>query len=122
LKRAYEGLVRDSFWLDTCGLVYSGKFVPRCNDIVHPTLRLWHKWLAIAPFPREDVQPVRSNEMMLLYAVINQIKVSPVKAMIWQWMMNFKMIGPIECTSLVTRIALRLRVLSRNLVPFIGMP
>ena len=65
---------------------------------------------------------MRSVEMMLLYATVNRIKVSPVKAMIRQWLMNFKMIGPIECTSLVTRIALRLGVLSGNPVPFIGMP
>jgi hypothetical protein len=55
---------------------------------------------------------VRSDELMLLYTAVNNIKVSPVKAMIRQWMMNFKMIGRIECTSLVFRIALRLRVLS----------
>jgi hypothetical protein len=65
---------------------------------------------------------VRSDEMMLLYAVVNRIKVAPVKAMVRQWMMNFKIIGPIECTALVTRIALRLRVLSGNPVPFIGTP
>ena len=122
LKRACEGYVRESFWADISGLVYSGKFVPRCNDIVHPTLRLWHKWLTITLFPREDVRPVRSDEMMLLYTAVNLIKVSPVKAMIRQWMTNFKMIGPIECTALVTRIALRLGVLSGNPVPFIGTP
>jgi hypothetical protein len=33
--------------------------------------------------------------------------------------MNFKMMGPIECTSLVTRIAQRLEILGGNLVPFI---
>ena len=42
--------------------------------------------------------------------------------MIRQWITNFKMIGPIECTALVTRIALRLGVLSGTPVPFIGMP
>ena len=29
LKRACEGYVRESFWADISGLVYSGKFVPR---------------------------------------------------------------------------------------------
>ena len=36
--------------------------------------------------------------------------------------MNFKMTGPIECTSLVTRIASNMRVLDENLVPFIEDP
>lgn len=41
-----------------------------------------HKWLAINLFPREDVRPVRTDELMLLYAMVNKIKVSPVKVMI----------------------------------------
>jgi hypothetical protein len=70
----------------------------------------------------EDVQPLRSDEMMLLYGTVNQIKVSPIKAMIRQWVTDFKMIGPIECMALVTRIALRFGVLSGNPVPFIRTP
>jgi hypothetical protein len=55
-----------------------------------------HKWLAITLFPRDDVRPMRNNELMILYAMVNKIKISPVKAMIKQWLTNFKMTGPIE--------------------------
>jgi hypothetical protein len=42
--------------------------------------------------------------------------------MIRQWVMNFKMMGPIECMSVVTCIARRLGVLGGNPIPFIGTP
>jgi hypothetical protein len=57
---------------------------PRCNDILHPTLRLWHKWLSITVFPRDDFRTVRTNELRILYAAVRRIKVSPVQAMIQQ--------------------------------------
>ncbi|XP_025791789.1 uncharacterized protein LOC112872970, partial [Panicum hallii] len=91
----------------------------RCNDIQNPTLRLMHKWLAITLFPRDDVRPVRNNEFTILYAMVNKIKVSPVKSMVKQWLMNFKITGPIEGTSLVTRIASSIGILDGNVIPFI---
>jgi hypothetical protein len=51
--------------------------------------------------------------------MVNKIKISHVKAMIKQWLMNFKKIGPIECTSLITHIASSIVVLYGNLIPFI---
>jgi hypothetical protein len=56
-----------------------------------------HKWLAITLFPRDDVRPVRNVELMILYAMVNKFKISPVKAM--QWLKHLKMTGPIECIS-----------------------
>jgi hypothetical protein len=41
-----------------------------------------HKWLAITLISRDDVQTVRNDELMILYAMLNKIKISPVKAMI----------------------------------------
>jgi hypothetical protein len=78
-----------------------------------------HKWLAITLFPRDDVRPVRNNEFTILYAMVNKIKVSPVKSMVKQWLMNFKITGPIEGTSLVTRIASSIGILDGNVIPFI---
>ncbi|RLN05018.1 hypothetical protein C2845_PM13G08110 [Panicum miliaceum] len=54
--------------------------------------------------------------------MVNKIKVSLVKAMISQWLMNFKMTGPIECTFLITRIASCLGILDGNVIPFIEDP
>ena len=101
------------------GLVVHGRFAPRCNDIHNPTLRLMHKWLAITLFPRDDVRPVRNNELLILYAMVNKIKISATQALVKQWLSNFKMTGPIECTSLITRIATRVGALEGNSIPFI---
>ena len=42
--------------------------------------------------------------------------------MVKQWLINFRMTGPIECTSLVTRIASNMGILDGNPVPFIEEP
>ena len=39
--------------------------------------------------------------------------------MVKQWLTNFRMTGPIECTSLVTRIVSNMGILEGNPVPFI---
>ena len=44
------------------------------------------------------------------------------QAMVKQWLTNFRMTGPIECTSLVTRIASNMGILDGNPVPFIEEP
>ena len=51
--------------------------------------------------------------------MVNKIKVSPVQALVRQWLLNFKMTGPIECTSLITRIATCIGALEGNSIPFI---
>ena len=65
---------------------------------------------------------MRIDELMILYAAVNKIKVSPIKVMIRQWLMNFRMMGHVECTSLITHIASRLGILEGNSVPFIETP
>jgi hypothetical protein len=55
-----------------------------------------HKWLAITLFPRNDVRPIHNDELMILYAMVNRIEISPVKAMVKQWLTNFRMTSPIE--------------------------
>ena len=78
-----------------------------------------HKWLAITLFPRDDVRLVHNDELIILYAMVNKIKISPAMALVKQWLTNFKMTGPIECTSLITRIATRVGALKGNFIPFI---
>jgi len=78
-----------------------------------------HKWLAITLFPRDDVRPVRNDELLILYAMVNMIKISPAQALVKQCLLNFKMMGPIECTPLITRIATRVSTLEGNFIPFI---
>ena len=54
--------------------------------------------------------------------MVNKIRISPAQAMVNQWLTNFWMTGPIECTSLVTRIASNMRILDGNPIPFIEEP
>ena len=42
---------------------------------------------------------MRNDELLILYAMVNKIKISPVQVLVKQWLLNFKMMGPIECTS-----------------------
>ena len=62
---------------------------------------------------------MRNDELLILYAMVNKIKISPAQALVNQWLLNFKMTGPIECTSLITRIATRIGALDGNSIPFI---
>ena len=78
-----------------------------------------HKWSTITLFPRNDVRPMRNDELLILYAMVNKIKISPAQALVKQWLLNFKMTGPIECTSLITRIATLVGALEGNSIPFI---
>ena len=73
-------------------------------------------------FPREDIQTICADELHILYAMVNKIKISPVKEMVHQWLGNFRMVGPIECTSLVTQIANGLNVLSWAQISYIAAP
>ena len=57
--------------------------------------------------------------MLILYAMVNKINISPAQALVKQWLSNFKMMGPIECTSLISHIATRVGALEGNSIPFI---
>ena len=81
-----------------------------------------HKWLALTCFPREDVRTVRLDELCILYAMVNKTKIAPVQEMVRQWLGNFRMVGPVECTSLVTRIATSLGLLNWARFTYITTP
>jgi hypothetical protein len=76
-REACRSFSRHEFWGLISDQVVHGKFAPRCNDIQNPTLSLIHKWLAITLFPRNDVQPVHNNELMILYAKVKRSKSPP---------------------------------------------
>ena len=42
-----------------------------------------------------------------------------MQTLVKQWLLNFKMMGPIECTSVIIRIATRISALEGNFNPFI---
>ena len=51
--------------------------------------------------------------------MVNKIKISPAQDLVKQWLSNFKMTGPIECTSLITCIATCVGALEGNFIRFI---
>ena len=71
-----------------------------------------HKCVALTCFPRDDVRTVRVDELRVLYAIVNKIKIAPVQQMVRQWLGNFQMSRLVECTSLVTRIGTSLGMLN----------
>ena len=62
---------------------------------------------------------MRNDELMILYAMVNKIRISPARAMVKQWLTNFRMTGLIECTSLVSCIVSNMGILEGNPIPFI---
>jgi hypothetical protein len=96
-------------------------FRPRANDIHNPTLRFMHRWIGITLFPRDDVRVVKNDDMRVLYAMVHKIHVSPVKAMVEHWLSVSERKGPIEFTSLISRIADLMGVLILcNILPHLG--
>ena len=69
---------------------------PHCNNIQHPTLRLMHKWLALTCFPRVDVRTVRVDELRILYAMVNKIKIAPVQEMVANGLETFEWSDPLS--------------------------
>jgi hypothetical protein len=56
----------------------------------------------------EELRSVATPELKCLFAMVNRIKYTPVADIINYFKNVHKMSGPIECTSMVTRIAMNL--------------
>ena len=92
---------------------------PRTNDIHHPRLQFMHKWIGFSLFPRPNFRTMRVDDLKLLYAMVKRRKVSLIKFMMNQWKDIFYLMGDLECTSLVTRIARNLGLLSTASISYI---
>jgi len=79
--------------------------MPRTSNIHNPTLRFLHRLLGLTFYPRVDIRPIIKQEMQLLYAAVNRIRVSPARSMVEYWSKTFTRDGDVEITSWVTRIA-----------------
>jgi hypothetical protein len=100
----------------------------RFSDIHSPSLRFLYRWMSFLLFPLVDLRSVATPEIKCLFAMVNRIKYAPI-ADILDYIKNVhKMSGPIEYTSMVTRIAMNLGCLEMaNLayiegdVPILGL-
>jgi hypothetical protein len=80
----------------------------RFNDIHNPSLRFLHRWMSFTLFPMVELGFVATPELKCLFAMVNRIKYTPI-ANIVDYLKNVhKIPGPIECTSIVTWIAMNL--------------
>jgi hypothetical protein len=80
----------------------------RFSDIHNPSLRFLHRWMSFTLFPMAELHSVTIAELKCLFAMVNRIKYTPVADIVNYFINVSKISGPIECTSLATRIAMNL--------------
>jgi hypothetical protein len=80
----------------------------RFNDIHNPSLRFLHRWMSFSLFPMVELHSVAIPELKCLFAMVNRIKYTHVADIVDYFKNVHKMLGPIECTSMVTQIAMKL--------------
>jgi hypothetical protein len=80
----------------------------RFSDIHIHSLRFLHRWMSFMLFPMVEMHSVTTPELKCLFAMVNRIKYTPVADIVDYFKNVHEMSGPIECTSMVTRIAMNL--------------
>jgi hypothetical protein len=80
----------------------------RFSVIRNPSLRFLHRWMSFTLFPMVELHSVTTAELKCLFAMVNRIKYTPVADIADYFTNVSKISGLIECTSLVTRIAMNL--------------
>jgi hypothetical protein len=80
----------------------------RFSDIHNPSLRFLHRWMSFMLFPMTELHSVTIPELKCLFAMVNSIKYTPVADIVDYFKNVHRMLGPTECTSMVTRIAMNL--------------
>jgi hypothetical protein len=80
----------------------------RFSDIHNPRLRFLHRWMSFMLIPMVELHSVTTLELKCLFAMVNRIKYTPVADIVDYFKNVHKMSRPIDCTSMVTRIAMNL--------------
>jgi hypothetical protein len=80
----------------------------RFSDIRNPSLRFLQRWMSFTLFPMEELCSVTTHELKCLFAMVNRIKYTHVANIVEYFTNVSKISRPIECTSLVTQIAMSL--------------
>jgi hypothetical protein len=88
----------------------SGKSVRlRFSDIHNPSLRFLHRCMLFTLFLMAELHSVTTPELKCLFAMVNRIKYNPIVDIVDYFKNVSIMLGPIECTSMVTQIAMNLK-------------
>jgi hypothetical protein len=86
-----------------------GKFARlRFSDIHNPSLRFLHMWMSFTLFPMVELRSIATPDVKCLFSMVNRIKYTPGADNVDYYKNVHKMSGPIECTSMVTWIAMNL--------------
>jgi hypothetical protein len=80
----------------------------RFSDIHNLSLRFLHRWMLFTLFPVMELHSVTTAKLKCLFAMVNKIKYTPIADIVDYFTNVTKISGPIECTSLVTRIVMNL--------------
>jgi hypothetical protein len=80
----------------------------RFSDIHNPSLRFLHRWMSFMLFPMAELRSGTSPKLKCLFAMVNRIKYTPATDIVDYFKNMHKMLGPIMCTTMVTRIAMHL--------------
>jgi hypothetical protein len=96
----------------------------RFSDIHNPSLRFLHRWMSFTLFPVVELCSVSTPELNCLCAMVNRIKYTPIADIVDYFKNVHKMSGLIECTSMVTWIAMNLGCLKMTSLAYIegGVP
>jgi hypothetical protein len=101
-------------------VLFLKKFIRhRFSDIHNPSLRFLHRWMSFTLFPITELRSVATPELKCLFAMINRIKYTHVANIIDYFKNVHKMSGSIECTSMVTQIAMNLGCPEMANLPYI---
>jgi hypothetical protein len=65
-------------------------------------------------FPMAELRSITTPELKCLFAMVNRIKYTPVADIVDYFKNVHKMSRPVECTSVVTRIAMNLGCLEMD--------
>jgi hypothetical protein len=92
------------------------------SDIHNPSLRFLHRWISFMLLPMVELRSVPTPEFKCLFAMVNRIKYTHVANIIDYFENVHKILEPIECTSMVTQIAMNVGCLKMaNLTYIEGM-
>jgi hypothetical protein len=80
----------------------------RFSDIQYPNLRFLHRWMSFMLFPMAELRYVAIPELKCMFAMVNKIKCTLAADVVDYFKNVHKMSGPIDCTSMVTQIAMNL--------------
>jgi hypothetical protein len=91
----------------------------RFSDIHNPSLRFLYWWMSFMLFPMAELRSVATPELQCMFGMVNRIKYTPIADIVDYFKNVHKMSGPIECTSMVTQIAMNLGCLEIDNLAYI---